>query len=206
MIAIVDYGLGNIKAFANVYKRLNIGCYYAATPAELLKASKIILPGVGSFDYAMTMLNNSGLRVTLDQLVKEDHIPVLGVCVGMQMMADSSDEGELAGLGWIKGKVRKFEHIDGADKGNYPLPHMGWNNIELKTNDPLFKGLDASPEFYYLHSYYFDCDDQSFCIGVADYGINFSCIVKSENTYGIQCHPEKSHHNGVELLKNFAEL
>lgn len=206
MIAIVDYGLGNIKAFANVYKRLDIDCYYASTPDDLLKATKIILPGVGAFDHAMTMLNNSGLRETLDQLVLEQKIPVIGICVGMQMMADASDEGELKGLGWIKGKVRKFDHANLDDAHQFPLPHMGWNNIELKTNDPLFNALEPSPQFYYLHSYYFDCDDDSCCIGEADYGIQFSCIVKHENVYGIQCHPEKSHHNGVAILKNFAEL
>lgn len=206
MIAIVDYGLGNIKAFENVYKKLNIDCYYAATPEQLLKASKIILPGVGAFDHAMTMLNNSGLRETLDLLVKEKKIPVLGICVGMQMMAESSDEGSLSGLGWIKGTVCKFDHSKLSDNSQFPLPHMGWNSVDLLLDDPLFKGFDPLPEFYYLHSYYFKCRDDNSSIGKADYGIEFSCIIKNENAYGIQCHPEKSHHNGVRILKNFAEL
>lgn len=205
MIAIVDYGLGNIKAFANVYKKLNINCYYASTAEDLLKASKIILPGVGAFDHAMTMLAKSGLRETLDLLVKERKIPVLGICVGMQMMAETSDEGILDGLGWIKGTVRKFDHSK-LPNNKFPLPHMGWNTVDINLTDPLFKGFNSLPDFYYLHSYYFECTDKNSSIGKSDFGIEFSCIVKNENVYGIQCHPEKSHHNGVKILKNFAEL
>jgi len=206
MIAIVDYGLGNIKAFANVYKKLNIDCYYASTVEDLLKATKVILPGVGAFDHAMTMLNNSGLRDTLDRLVTEKHVPVLGICVGMQMMANSSDEGELAGLGWINGNVKKIDNSTLLHSKNYPLPHMGWNNVELKSDEPLFKNFESSPEFYFLHSYYFECEEETNIIGTADYGLKFSCIVRRDNIYGIQCHPEKSHHNGIRILKNFAEL
>jgi len=206
MIAIVDYGLGNIKAFANVYKKLNIDCFFASTPEALLKATKIILPGVGAFDHAMTMLNNSGLRETLDMLVLERNIPVIGICVGMQMMAESSDEGQLKGLGWIKGSVKKFNQLNLLNNKQLPLPHMGWNNVQLISEEPLFKGFEGFPEFYYLHSYYFECQDKKSSIGIADYGIKFSCIVKNKNIYGIQCHPEKSHHNGVRILKNFAEL
>ena len=206
MIAIVDYGLGNIKAFSNVYKKLNIDCYYASTSEELLKATKIILPGVGAFDHAMKMLNNSGLRETLDMLVSERNIPVLGICVGMQMMAESSEEGVLEGLGWIKGTVRKFDFSLFTNKKLFPLPHMGWNTVNLENKDPLFIGFDESPEFYYLHSYYFECAELRSSIGTGDYGNKFTCIVKSKNIYGIQCHPEKSHHNGERILKNFAEL
>lgn len=206
MIAIVDYGLGNIKAFANVYKKLDIECYFASTPQELLKASKIILPGVGAFDHAMTMLNKSGMRETLDLLVKERHIPVIGICVGMQMMAEASEEGVLPGLGWIEGTVKKFDHSKSIGCSQYPLPHMGWNEVCLNTNDPLFKGFENSPDFYYLHSFYFECTNASESIGTGDYGHQFACIVKNNNIYGIQCHPEKSHHNGVRILENFAEL
>jgi len=206
MIAIVDYGLGNIKAFANVYKKLNIDYYFASTSEELLKADKIILPGVGAFDHAMLMLNNSGLRETLDILVLERKIPVIGICVGMQMMADASEEGTLEGLGWISGKVRKLPANIIEEKSDLPLPHMGWNNLKLMTDDVLFENLEQSPDFYFLHSYYFECMDLKSTIGMASYGGQFSCIVKRENIYGIQCHPEKSHHNGVQILQNFAEL
>ncbi|WP_412971516.1 imidazole glycerol phosphate synthase subunit HisH [Glaciecola sp. MF2-115] len=204
MIAIVDYGLGNIKAFSNVYKKLNIDCVYADTPEQLQRATKIILPGVGAFDYAMETLNSSGLRETLDDMVLNQKVPVVGICVGMQMMANSSDEGSLKGLGWIPGTVKKFDFLE--NENPLPLPHMGWNNLVLDVEDPLFKGLEADPRFYYLHSYYFKCKNQENSIASAKYGLDFSCIVRRENIYGIQCHPEKSHHNGSTILKNFSEL
>ncbi|MES2675599.1 MAG: imidazole glycerol phosphate synthase subunit HisH [Pseudomonadota bacterium] len=204
MIAIIDYGLGNIKAFANVYKRLNIPHTFATTREQLEGASKIILPGVGAFDHAMSMLNNSGLRDTLDSLVLEQKIPVLGICVGMQMMANSSEEGEMSGLGWIPGTVKKFSHSDPVVKEKCPLPHMGWNNIVIEKEDSLFNDLDEEQRFYFLHSYFFECDEKENCLATADYGFQYSCVVRRDNVYGIQCHPEKSHHNGVAFLKNFA--
>lgn len=207
MIAIVEYGLGNIKAFSNIYNKLDIPHFFAKSPADLEKASKIILPGVGAFDYAMEKLNSSGLRETLDRRVLKEKVPVIGICVGMQMMANSSEEGRLAGLGWISGKVKKFSGDSEANsKERFPLPHMGWNSLTLETKDPIFKDLDAEPRFYFLHSYYFECADPADLIASAEYGQKYACIVKKENIYGVQCHPEKSHHNGVSLLKNFASL
>ena len=204
MIAIVDFGLGNIKAFANIYKRLDIPCYFADTADKLKQAEKIILPGVGAFDYAMTRLNDSGMRETLNQLVMSEGIPLLGVCVGMQIMGNSSEEGELEGLGWIPGKVKKITLAGEAQAEALPLPHMGWNNILIEKNDPLFAGLETDPRFYFLHSYYFDCANEDSSIASTEYGFKFSCIVKSGNMTGVQCHPEKSHGNGVMILKNFA--
>jgi len=203
MIAIIDYGLGNIRAFANVYKRLNVTHCLASTPGQLEQADKIILPGVGAFDYAMSRLNNSGLRKTLDSLVLDKGIPVLGICVGMQMLADSSEEGELEGLGWIPGQVKKFPHSDKPQVDNLPLPHMGWNNLEIEKEDPLLTGLDKNARFYFLHSYYFDCENEDSSLVSAQYEFKFSCMIKRDNIYGVQCHPEKSHHNGIKLLKNF---
>lgn len=206
MIAIVDYGLGNIKAFANVYRRLNIDYCYASTVDDLRSASKIILPGVGAFDHAMRKLNDSGLRDTLDELVLVNRIPVIGICVGMQMMAESSEEGLLAGLGWIPGIVQKFSHLDEAMRLKFPLPHMGWNNIVPIKKDPLTDGFDDEKRFYFLHSYYFRCADNDNILSTASYGIEYACMINRQNIYGIQCHPEKSHHNGVKLLSNFASL
>lgn len=204
MIAIIDYGLGNIKAFANVYKRLNVPYCLANTSAELKQADKIILPGVGSFDYAMTLLNNSGMRETLDSLVLDQGVPILGICVGMQMLADSSEEGMLEGLSWISGRVKKFPDSDKEQLAKFPLPHMGWNNIVIDKDDPLLVGLDSNTRFYFLHSYYFECVEADTSLVSADYGMKFSCIVKRNNIYGMQCHPEKSHADGITLLKNFA--
>ncbi len=199
MITIVDYGLGNIRAFANVYKRLNIDVAYASTQSDLNKATKIILPGVGAFDHAMNKLNSSGLRETLDDMVLSRSVPVIGICVGMQMMAQSSEEGLCPGLGWIKGKVKRFDN-------NYPLPHMGWNNILPVKESMLIDNLSDFKRFYFLHSYFFECEDLNDVIATANYGLDYACIINHGNIYGIQCHPEKSHHNGVALLKNFAEI
>ncbi|OGT89245.1 MAG: imidazole glycerol phosphate synthase, glutamine amidotransferase subunit, partial [Gammaproteobacteria bacterium RIFOXYB2_FULL_38_6] len=151
MIVIVDYGLGNTNAFANVYKRLNIPRCIANTPDQLEKASKIILPGVGSFDHAMTLLNNSGMREMLEKLVLQHKIPLLGICVGMQMLAHSSEEGVLPGLGWIDGKVKRLRSSNPLN--NLRLPHMGWNNIIPRRKSLLLTELEDDPAFYFLHSY-----------------------------------------------------
>lgn len=203
MIGIIDYGVGNIKAFANIYKQLDLEFKVVRNEIDFNNVTKIILPGVGSFDHAMDSLNNSGMRKKLDELVLHEKIPVLGICVGMQMLAKSSDEGTIQGLSWIDANVKKF---DKSKVNNGPLPHMGWNNLEIKQEDPLLQNLDTVPRFYYLHSYYFDCYDESDVIATAQYGEEFTCMVKNDNIYGIQCHPEKSHHNGIQLLKNFGEI
>ena len=204
MITIVNYGLGNISAFTNVYKRLNIPVTIACCKEDLKGAGKIILPGVGAFDQAMTLLENSGMRETLDELVMKKKIPVLGICVGMQMLANSSEEGVLPGLGWIDSIVKKFD----ASLINHKtkLPHMGWNTIEPTKTDALFENLKESPRFYFLHSYYFNCSDSENEIAKTEYGFPFTSAVKFSNIYGVQFHPEKSHENGILLLKNFANL
>lgn len=203
MITIINYGLGNIQAFVNLYKRLHIAVTVATTAEEITAATKLILPGVGAFDHAMQRLNNSGMREALDAAVLERKIPVLGICVGMQMLADSSDEGVLPGLGWIPGRVRCFNSL--PQLADLPLPHMGWNDVN-PINSALFRGLELDARFYFLHSYFFECQNNIHSIASASYGLEFSCAVASENIYGVQCHPEKSHHYGVMLLKNFAEL
>lgn len=204
MITIIDYGLGNIQAFVNVYKRLHIPVTVARTAQELLRASKLILPGVGAFDHAMERLNASGMREMLDELVLVKKVPVVGICVGMQILADSSDEGSLPGLGWVPGRVRHFRSVAGLER--LALPHMGWNDVEPLNSNPLFKGFEEDARFYFLHSFYFECAQSSYSAAVASYGLDFSCAVAVDNIYGVQFHPEKSHHFGVGLLKNFAEL
>ena len=204
MITIVNYGLGNISAFANVYKRLNIPVAVATQKEELQGASKIILPGVGAFDHAMTLLNNSGMRETLDELVLHKKIPVVGICVGMQILAKSSDEGILPGLGWIDGEVKKFDAT--LIKHKTRLPHMGWNTINPINSSKLLIGFNERSRFYFLHSYYFKCNDIRDEIANTEYGINYSSAVQKENIFGVQFHPEKSHENGIQLLNNFANL
>ena len=200
MITIVNYGLGNIKAFANVYKNLDIPHTIATHRDELKNASQIILPGVGAFDHAISLLNKSGMRETLDNLVLELKIPVLGICVGMQIMAKSSEEGKDAGLGWIDATVKKIPNESIA------LPHMGWNSIESIGNPSLFNQVNEQHGFYFLHSYYFECNDSSDVLASVEYGDKFTCAVNSENINGVQFHPEKSHSNGVQLLKNLWDV
>jgi len=205
MIAIIDYGVGNIKAFANVYHNSGIPFKIVKTNKEIdLDITKIILPGVGSFDHAMESLENSGMRDSLDTLVLQEKIPVIGICIGMHMLAHSSEEGNIPGLGWLDGEVKRFD--DAQLEAKNPLPHMGWNNINTVTDSLLFQGLDQDQRFYFLHSYYFDCTGNVNTLATASYGKEFACVVNSENVYGIQCHPEKSHHNGIRLLNNFGEM
>lgn len=203
MIGIIDYGVGNIKAFSNIYKNFDIPFKIIKNVSEFENITKLILPGVGSFDHAMTSLQNSGMKEKLDELVLEKETPVIGICVGMQMLGKSSDEGILSGLGWIDGIVKKF---DKSKIKNAPLPHMGWNNLKIEKKNKIFDNLEENPRYYFLHSYYFECENKEDVIATATYGEKFDCMINHKNIYGIQCHPEKSHHNGMQLLKNFGEL
>lgn len=205
MIHIVDYGVGNIQAFLNLFKRLGIDAKRACAPDELTGATRLVLPGVGHFDHAMQRLNDSGMRVRLEELVLGSQVPVVGVCVGMQMLAHGSDEGVLPGLNWIPGRVRSFaSHPKSAD---LPMPHMGWNELQASEGAKLFaRGFDEVPQFYFLHSYYFDAQDKEDVAATAHYGMDFDAVVARGHIHGIQCHPEKSHHWGEQLLKNFVEL
>jgi glutamine amidotransferase len=199
MIKVIDYGLGNVSAILNVYKRLNIQASVATNAQDLQSAEKIILPGVGAFDSAMSRFNHSGMREVAQVLVIEKKIPILGICVGMQILADSSQEGDLEGLGWIPGEVIKFS-------SQVRCPHMGWNNIKPRSANPILKDLDEEASFYFLHSYYFKTLNESDIISTSNYNGEFASMIHSKNIYGAQFHPEKSHKYGSLLLKNFAEL
>ena len=201
-VAIVNYGLGNIQAFVHIYQRLNLFVEVAETPKQLAKAEKIVLPGVGAFDWAMKRLNDSGLRDTLDELVLHQQVPILGVCVGMQMMAQRSEEGALPGLGWIEADVVRF---NSTQSGEAPLPHMGWNDVHSVTDDPLFQGIEV-PRYYFLHSYCIVPRSNDDVIATAVYGEKFTAAVRNGNVLGTQFHPEKSHQWGIDLLRNFAEF
>ena len=204
MISIIDYGLGNVQAFNNSYARLGIPANVAKYAHELVDTTKIILPGVGSFDQAMQQLNSSGLRDSIEKLVLDKKVPILGICIGMQMLANSSEEGKLPGLGWINGNVKKF---DVSKKSNPDIiPHMGWNNVVSERENVLFNGIENEMRFYFLHSYYFDPFNNSDVIGETDYGLKFASAINRNNIFGVQFHPEKSHRFGEQLLKNFSKI
>jgi glutamine amidotransferase len=203
MIAIVDYGLGNISAFLAAYRTVGVTVFTASTPAELMNATRIILPGVGAFDDAISKLEASGLCQTLTRLVLEERRPLLGVCVGMQMLARRSEEGSLPGLGWVDGEVRKFGPV--VNGRHRPVPHMGWNDVRVARPTRLFDGVENG-RFYFLHSYYFECRQEGEILATSNYYEDFVCGAASGNVFGVQFHPEKSHQWGCRLLKNFAEL
>ena len=201
MIAIVDYGLGNVQAFKDVYNRLNVPVLIAKSSKDLNNVTKLILPGVGSFDYAIMKLDESGMRKNIENLVIDKKIPILGVCVGMQMLARSSEEGKLKGFGWIDAMVKRFDSTNGII-----LPHMGWNNVNPRSYDGLYKNTKKNLKFYFLHEYYFDVCEESDVEATANYEGEYVCSVRKGNIFGVQFHPEKSHHFGMQLLKNFAEI
>lgn len=205
MIGIINYGSGNIYAIANIYHRLNIPSTLISDPKDLKKADKLILPGVGAFDETMKLIDGYGMKDELNELILVKKKPILGVCVGMQILSESSDEGELSGFGWIKGRVQRID--ENTLKHKPHLPHMGWNNVILKTNDhPLFSGIDIQQGFYFLHSYYFNASFEENIVANVEYGNIFPCVVNHDNVYGVQFHPEKSHSNGIRLFENYARL
>jgi glutamine amidotransferase len=200
MIQIINYGLGNIKAFQTIYERLNIPVKIVSSVKQFEPEGRLILPGVGSFDWAMNRLNASGMREMIDKLVLEDKVPVLGICVGMQMMAKQSEEGTEPGLKWIDAVVKRLPKGTGL-----PLPHMGWNEISTAPGQSLFEEMEDT-RFYFLHSYVVEPEKTGLTIAQTEYGISFTSAINDQNIYGVQFHPEKSHHWGVKLLENFAKI
>lgn len=204
MIAIIDYGSGNVGAIMNLLRQRRIPHVLTAKPAELASADRFILPGVGAFDPTMDTLMRTGIVEALNEEVLGKGKRVLGICVGMHLLADGSDEGELPGLGWIPGRVRRIDEsrIDAAPK----LPHMGWNNITVRPGASLFADIDAARGFYFLHSYYLDALDPDQVSARVSYGADLPCAVERNNVFGMQFHPEKSHANGMRVFANFAAL
>lgn len=203
-VAVINYGVGNIGSLLNVLKRLGIPAVATADPAEIERAERLILPGVGAFDYAMKHLNDSGLIPVLNQKVLTEKTPILGICLGMQILAEGSEEGApVPGLGWIKGRVKRFDMPD-AYKKRLKIPHMGWNDITPQKG--LFTGLDPESRFYFVHSYHMCCDDPADVGATTTYGYSFTSAVQRENIIGMQFHPEKSHHYGWELIERFLNV
>ena len=204
MIVIVDYGMGNLGSVLNMLKYLKIDTKISNDPSVIEKAEKIILPGVGSFDNGMKNLETKGLKKVLDKRVLKDKVPILGVCLGMQLMTKKSEEGNLPGLGWIDANTVKFKFKDGNKK--LKIPHMGWNTINIETKKELFQGMSKEPQFYFVHSYHVVCKDKRNILSTTIYGYEFASSIQRENIMGVQFHPEKSHKFGMKVYQNFAEM
>ncbi len=203
MITIVNYGVGNLASIKNMLKKAGFESELATDKSAIEKASKIILPGIGAFDHCMSEFNKSGLRETVTKKVLESKTPVLGICVGLQMLMENSEEGVEPGLGWIKGKTIKFKK---EALGELKIPHMGWTNVNIVKDTPLTQNLGDQPRFYFVHSYYVQPELQSDTMLTATYGYEFTAAINHENIFGAQFHPEKSHKYGMMILENFGKL
>lgn len=203
MIAIIDYGLGNLRSIQNMLHRAGIASTVSGDPAVIRSASRLILPGVGHFSYGMEQLRQRGLVEVLDEEVLEKAKPVLGICLGGQLIGRHSQEGDVAGLGWAPMDTVAFDRsrLSHGEK----VPHMGWADTR-HTASPLFEGLGEDARFYYVHSYHMVCDDPGMVIATAEHGYEFTCAVAHRNVIGVQFHPEKSHVFGRRLLVNFANM
>ncbi len=202
MISIIDYGMGNLGSVLNMLKRA--GCKEASItddPNIIEKSNKIILPGVGYFDKAMESLNRKGLIPILEDKVLRDKTPIMGICLGMQLLFSHSEEGDCSGLGWIKGNIKKFNFDEKEDK--YLIPHMGWNIAKRNKESLNIKQIQAESRFYFVHSYYAVCTNEKDILMTTEYGNEFVSGVESNNILGYQFHPEKSHRYGLNLFKNF---
>lgn len=204
MLCVLDYGSGNVRAIANMCERERIAYCITRDPARFKDATHFLLPGVGSFDPTMETLSNSGVLCALETEVLTRNKPILGICVGMHLLANGSDEGQIDGLGWIPGHITRLD-VSTLTKPPH-LPHMGWNNIAGKPGDPLLKGIDQQTGFYFLHSYFFDVQFFENAVATVSYGSEFPCIVRKGQIIGAQFHPEKSHANGIRLIKNFMRV
>ena len=197
MITIIDLGIGNLGSLKNMFDHLDISCEIKSDCNSIIKAKKIVLSGVGSFDSAMNKINyNKELKKILNDLVLIKKIPVLGICLGMQIMLESSEEGKEPGLAWVKGTVKKFNKVL-----NIKVPHMGWNVTKIAKENRL---SNTQQKYYFVHSYYVDLKNKNDCIMKTYYGIEFDSGISVNNIYGVQFHPEKSHKNGMQILKNFS--
>lgn len=202
MITIVNYGMGNLGSMLNMFKRIGVQVRIESDAEVIRNAEKLVLPGVGAFDAAMLRINEQpGLREVLEHKVLIEQVPVLGVCLGMQLLTRSSEEGRLPGLGWIPGATRRFPRLDGLK-----VPHMGWNIASVSCPSRLTTGVDPEPRYYFVHSYYVQVDDPAHSVMRSHYGIDFDSAIGRDNIFGAQFHPEKSHRFGMQILTNFAEL
>jgi glutamine amidotransferase len=204
MITIVDSGLGNIGSLRNMFRKIGVPVGTAGTPQEIEGASKLILPGVGSFDQGMRQLREKGFEGVLTDKVVQRGTPILGICLGMQLMTRGSEEGSQPGLGWLDATVVRFNPSEAAER--IRLPHMGWNQVKPLYPSPLLVPIDSEIRYYFLHSFHVVCQRQEDVLGLTHHGYDFASVFRKGHIIGVQFHPEKSHRFGMDLLKGFANL
>ena len=202
LVVIVDYDMGNVGSLLKMFRRIGSTVLVSHRVEDLEKASHMVLPGVGAFDKAITKISQiSGLRELLVEKVEQQSTPLLGVCLGMQLLLNSSDEGPGNGFGWISGHVRKFKN-----SADHRVPHMGWNSISVHKEDLLLEGLDNRARFYFVHSFFADAVNSGDILATTSHGAEFASVVRRDNVMGVQFHPEKSHSFGMKVLRNFLKL
>ena len=202
MITIIDYGMGNLRSVQKAFERIRISARISSDINEILSSNKLVLPGVGHFAQGISNLKQKGLIEALNDVVLGKKKPVLGICLGMQLMTEYSEEGDCEGFGWIKAKTQRFTFNTNGLK----IPHMGWNNLSIRNSDSIFREISTDNFFYFVHSYYISCTNESDILAETKYGNNFVSSFQKENIFGCQFHPEKSHDKGLQILKNFANL
>lgn len=202
MIAVVDLGIGNVKSILNMLRYLGIEAAAADRAEQIARAVKLILPGVGHFDSGMAALDALGLRDVLNRRVLEDRVPVLGICLGMQLLTKRSDEGTRPGLGWIDAETVAFQPQ--RMNRRLPLPHMGWRYVSVVRNNPLLSEAGTASRFYHVHGYHLSCVDDRAIVAQTFYGYDFPSVIQVDNIMGVQFHPEKSHRFGMKLLEKFS--
>ncbi|MFW9831292.1 MAG: imidazole glycerol phosphate synthase subunit HisH [Candidatus Thorarchaeota archaeon] len=203
MISIIDFDMGNLGSIQNMLSRLGFESEITSDLERISKAEKLILPGVGAFDKAMTNLAEREMISLLNELVLKKKVTILGICLGMQLLSNKSEEGELPGLGWIDADTIRFNF---EPKVNLRIPHMGWNTVDIHKKSCLFEDMYEEPRFYFVHSYHVKCKSDDSIMTTTNYGFEFTSSVVQDNIYGVQFHPEKSHKFGMKILQNFAEL
>lgn len=204
MIIIIDYGMGNVGSILNMLKKVGVSAKISGESDDIMTAEKLILPGVGAFDNGMARLAERGFIPLLNKKVLEEKCPILGICLGMQLLSRRSEEGELPGLGWVDAETRRFQF--NGELGHLKIPHMGWNEVRASGQPPLFEKFEKYPRFYFVHSYHVCCERQEDVMATSFYGYEFTAAVGKENIMGTQFHPEKSHRYGMHLLQSFVNI